>query len=166
MDAGGELLDFVGVALVALRWRQILGCGQFMHTAVTRSAGRFSEESVGAGGERFRLIGVARGALDFFDFGGMRKVLDASVAILAAEHRVCTRGVLSRINGNVSTLTGRHARGAMAGETSFILFGGLRLIGGNASGSEHPRYREQHATENQAALPFGSAGAHKAPTPG
>ena len=109
---------------------------------------------MGAGGERFRLIGVARGALDFCDFGGMRKVLDAGMPILATKNRVCTRGLLRRIDVNILALGGLHARGAMAGAASFILLGWLRLIGGSASGSEHPRQRESQADENQAALPF------------
>src|SRR5215467_3363718 len=99
-----------------------------------------SEKSVGAGGERFRLIGMARGALDFFDFGGMRKGLNAGVAILAAESRVNTRGVLGRMNEDIFAVFGLHPHGAVAGETGFILPGGRRfLMGGSASGSEHPR---------------------------
>lgn len=70
---------------------------------------------MGAGGERFRLIGVARGALDFCDFGGMREVLDAGMPILATENRVCTRGLLRGIDVNILALGGLHGRGAMAG---------------------------------------------------
>ena len=111
-----------------------------MHAAVTRGAGRFSEERVGAGGERFRLIDVTRGALDFFEFGGMRKVLDAGVAVLTPENRVRTRGVLRRIDVNILAFFRLHPRVAVAGEAGFVLLGGMRfLIGGNASGSEHPR---------------------------
>src|SRR5215469_18620633 len=98
-----------------------------------------SEKSVGAGGERFRLIGVARGALDFFDFGGMRKGLNAGVAILAAESRLNTRGVPGRMDEDIFTLFGLHPRGAAAGETGLILpgEGDLRWVVARVGASTH-----------------------------
>src|SRR5208282_6394850 len=100
VDTGFQILRFLRMTLRALSGHQFFGGAEFMHAAMTRSAGRFAEDGVGAVGESLGLVRVAGGAFHFGDFGGMRKFFDGGVAVLAAENCVGTVGMLGGVNRN------------------------------------------------------------------
>jgi len=107
------------------------GSGEFVHAAVARSAGRLAERGVDAGGESLGLIRMAGGALDFDNFGGMGKLFDVGVAVLAAEDAVRAGRMFGRIDRNALAGAGLHSRLAMAGETLlvFTFIGALSAAG-------------------------------------
>lgn len=65
VDAGGEILHFVGMTLHALCGHQLFRGGEFVHASVTGSAGGCAEDGVGTGGEGLGFVRMASGALDF-----------------------------------------------------------------------------------------------------
>src|SRR6516225_4146911 len=145
VDAFRKLFDFLGVALDALRRQEFLRPGEFVHAAVTRGACGFTENRVNARGERLGLVLVASSALDSGDFCRMRKVLDIGMAIATTENGVSTACMLRGVYRNILSLVGLHSRGVMARQTPFILLlMGTAWVCGSASGSEHPRQREEH----------------------
>ena len=84
MDALLELLHLIGMALRALRRRQLRRGRNFVVIAVAGLAGYVAEHAVNAIGQVRSFIRVARCALNLDHFRGVRKVLDCRVAIGAA----------------------------------------------------------------------------------
>src|SRR5208337_3539884 len=131
VDAGGEGGHFLGVTLRAFSRNQLLGRGELVNAAMTRSAGGFAEDGVGAGGEGLGLVGMAGGALNFGEFGGMREIFDGGVAVLAAENAVGAGGMPGRVDRNALPGAGLHSRLAMARQTA--------LVSGGRGRSRSPR---------------------------
>jgi len=74
---------------------------------------------------------MAGGALDFDNFGGMGKLFDVGVAVLAAEDAVRAGRMFGRIDRNALAGAGLHSRLAMAGETLLVFtFIGAFICGG------------------------------------
>src|SRR5271167_5257383 len=98
----------------------------------------------------------------------MREILYRGVAIPATKNGVGTGSMLRRVDVNLFALVRFHPLRAVACQAGFLLFLGMGIwYCGSASGSEHPRQRDQQAAKNPvAALPRRSVGAHKALPPG
>ena len=126
VDAGFEGLHFVGMTLQAFTGNQFFRGGEIVDAAVTRSACRFAEDGVGAGGEGLGLLRMAGGAFHFGNFGGMREFFDGGVAVFAAKNGVCAGGMFGRVDGNVFSGVGFHSRLAMAGQTILVSGGRSR----------------------------------------
>lgn len=168
MDAGRKIFYLIGVTLFALCRRKIFRGSQFVHVAMASGASGTTKDRVGARGETFGFLLMTGAALHSGDFGGMRKILDGRVAILAAENSVRAGRVLCRIDGNVFAAIRLHARCAMARQAWFILFKGMGILWccDSESGSEHRRQGDQQGAKVEfAALPMRSYGAHKALPP-
>lgn len=97
-------------------------------------------------GDGGRLVRMAGGTLNFLNFWRMRKVLNARVAVRAAEDSMCAGGMLLRANGNVFSFFGLHPRLAMTGKTCFVLLQRLNLLGlpagtrGGDKGNDNAKY--------------------------
>src|SRR5260370_41415903 len=105
------------MTLRALSGNKLLRGGERAPAAMTRSAGGFAEDGVGAGGEGFGLVRMAGGASHLDDFGGMREIFDGGVAVLAAENPVCARCMFGRVDRNALPGVGFHFRLTMARQT-------------------------------------------------
>ena len=122
VDALPELLHFIGMALGAFCWHHLSGRNHFVVIAVTGLARSLAERAVHAVGQPGSLVGVASRALNFRRFGGVRIVLDAGVAVFAAQNAVDAGRVLRRIKRDALAVTRRHSRLTMAGQATFVLF--------------------------------------------
>lgn len=92
------------------------------------------------------FLGMAGGALHLGDFGGMRKIVDGSVAVFAAENPVDATRVSRRPDRDVLTLFGFHAGLRVAGKASFVLFQRLRrgfLSRGSLGMSVQENYKDK-----------------------
>lgn len=121
MDALAEFLYLIGMALSTLRRRQLRGRRDFVVIAVAGLAGAIAERTVNAIRNLGNLIGMASGALNPGDFGGMRIVLDARVAVSTAQNAVHAGGVLGGIDRDAFAVARGHSRLTVASQAAFVL---------------------------------------------
>ncbi len=146
VNAFRQLFHFFRVTLGAFRGLRFGRRAYFVNIAVARGASRFAKRCMNTLRRLRGLIGVARRALDFRNFCGMRKILDGRVTVLAAENTVHARGVLLRADGNIHALFRFHARLPVASEAGFILFQRLSrffLLAGKGGEAEARKKNQQ-----------------------
>ena len=106
--------------------RNLGRCSHLVVIAVARFARCVAERAVHAVGHMGSLVGVASRAFYLCHFGGVRIVLDARVAVDAAQNAVDAGRVLRGINRDAFAAVRGHSRLAVAGEAAFILLERLR----------------------------------------
>ena len=127
VNALRKLIHFGGMAFGALHGQRFRRWRYFMRVAVARQASCLAEHRVNTFRSMCNLFRVARCALYAGDPGRVRKIIDARVAVTAAQNSMHTHGMFFRADGDSSSFFRLHPRLAMAGEAWCVLFQGLGL---------------------------------------
>ncbi len=120
VDAPREGFHFVRMTFRAFGGNECGSGSQFMHAAMARGTRSFTQNRVHAPGECLHFIFVARGALYFGDFSGVRKIFNAGMAIGTAQNRMRAGRVFRRIDVDVLACVRLHTRLPMARQTSLV----------------------------------------------
>lgn len=128
VNALPEILDFVGMALRALCRSRLTCSHYFVRIAVAGLASAYADRTMDAPRHMGRFFAVTGRALHLGYFVRMGKILDGRVAVGAAQNAVDTGRMFGRIDRDTLASGRGYSCLAVAGETAFVLFEGLRCF--------------------------------------
>jgi hypothetical protein len=123
-----EIFHFVGVALRTLYWSRLTCSHYFVRIAVAGLASAYADRTMDAPRHMGRFFAVTGRALHLGYFVRMGKILDGRVAVGAAQNAVDTGRMFGRIDRDTLASGRGYSCLAVAGETAFVLFEGLRCF--------------------------------------